>query len=58
MMEELDTDMDRASETLRRTNHKMKDVLAQAGGTMAVLTRVCMIILLLALSAYLWRMLS
>lgn len=58
MIEELDSDMDRANETLRKTNHKMKDVLAQAGGTMAVLMRVCMIIILLALTAYLWRMLS
>ena len=58
MIEELDSDMDKANETLRKTNDKMKDVLAQAGGTMAVLMRVCMIIVLLALTAYLWKMLS
>ena len=41
MIEELDTEMDRANAALKTTNHKMKDVLAQAGGTMQVRASAC-----------------
>lgn len=41
MIEELDTEMDRANAALKTTNHKMKDVLAQAGGTMQVRASMC-----------------
>mmetsp|Transcript_18273 Transcript_18273/g.28414 ORF Transcript_18273/g.28414 Transcript_18273/m.28414 type:complete len:234 (+) Transcript_18273:60-761(+) len=58
MIEQIDENMDNATGQMQHVNHKMKDVLQQAGGATTILIKICLLILLVAVFSYLYRMLA
>ncbi|KAJ1492309.1 hypothetical protein T484DRAFT_1931497 [Baffinella frigidus] len=58
MIEVIDGEMDTATAKLNQVNVQMKETLKNAGGATALLVKMCLVILVLAIAAYLYRMLA
>jgi hypothetical protein len=53
---EISDNMDKATGHLNEVNHKLKETLQKAGGATSIIVKVILLILLLAVGAYLYKM--
>jgi t-SNARE complex subunit (syntaxin) len=58
MIDVIGGEMDTATTRLNQVNAKMKNTLKRAGGATSLLVKMCLVILILALCLYIYRMVA